>query len=161
MRSHRAFSTDGRDSQISPLVTTFVERAGDGSASPWDLIRERVFALQRDASMGTADDILIKCARLRNIVTVEEQKGLSSDCCYPAQMEIDKILTELRQEHAQLTEAIMSLERMAAGQGKRRGRPPAWMVAASQESAPKLRGRPPGSKSAPKKQAEIATDIYE
>jgi hypothetical protein len=67
-------------------------------------------------------------------------------------MDIGNILTELRQEHAQITEAIMSLERMAAGQGKRRGRPPAWMVAASQEITTKRRGRPPGSKNSPKKQ---------
>jgi len=65
-------------------------------------------------------------------------------------MDIGNILTELRQEHAQLTEAIISLERLAAVQGKRRGRPPAWMVAANQESAPKKRGRPAGSKNAPK-----------
>jgi len=39
-------------------------------------------------------------------------------------MDIGKILTEMRQEHAQLTEAIIAIELMAAGQGKRRGRPP-------------------------------------
>jgi len=44
--------------------------------------------------------------------------------CYPARMDIGKILTEMRQEHAQLTEAIIAIELMAAGQGKRRGRPP-------------------------------------
>ena len=69
-------------------------------------------------------------------------------------MDIQNILTELRQEHAQLTEAIVSLERLAAGQGKRRGRPPAWMVAArGGEGAPKRRGRPPGSKYRTKQQA--------
>jgi hypothetical protein len=61
-------------------------------------------------------------------------------------MDIGNILTELRQEHAQLTEAIMSIERMAVGQGKRRGRPPAWMVAAKQSVTTKKRGRPAGSK---------------
>jgi len=61
-------------------------------------------------------------------------------------MDIGNILTELREEHAQLTEAIISIERLAAGSGKRRGRPPAWMVAARPADGPKRRGRPPGSK---------------
>lgn len=55
-------------------------------------------------------------------------------------MDITKILTELRQEREQLEEAIISLERLARGRGKRRGRPPAWLA------QPKRRGRPPGSK---------------
>ncbi|HVW10710.1 MAG TPA: hypothetical protein VN519_04285 [Bryobacteraceae bacterium] len=55
-------------------------------------------------------------------------------------MDVSKILAELRQEREQLEEAIMSLERLARGRGKRRGRPPAWMVEA------KKRGRPAGSK---------------
>lgn len=56
-------------------------------------------------------------------------------------MDVTKMLAELRQEREQIEEAIMSLERLARGRGKRRGRPPAWM------SALKKRGRPPGSKS--------------
>ena len=55
-------------------------------------------------------------------------------------MDVTKILTDLRQERDQLEEAILSLERLARGRGKRRGRPPAWMAVA------KKRGRPPGSK---------------
>jgi hypothetical protein len=55
-------------------------------------------------------------------------------------MDVSKILTELRQERDQLEEAILSLERLALGRGRRRGRPPAWMTIA------KKRGRPPGSK---------------
>jgi hypothetical protein len=55
-------------------------------------------------------------------------------------MDVSKILAELRQEREQLEEAIMSLERLARGRGRRRGRPPSWMVDA------KKRGRPPGSK---------------
>ncbi len=55
-------------------------------------------------------------------------------------MDVSKILEELRQEREQLEEAILSLERLARGRGRRRGRPPAWMVEA------KKRGRPPGSK---------------
>lgn len=64
-------------------------------------------------------------------------------------MDVTKILEELRQERVQLEEAILSLERLARGRGRRRGRPPAWMVTA------KKRGRPPGSKNktAPKSMA--------
>jgi len=50
------------------------------------------------------------------------------------------MLAELRQERDQLEEAIMTLERLARGRGRRRGRPPAWMTEL------KRRGRPPGSK---------------
>ena len=57
------------------------------------------------------------------------------------EMDVPKILTELRQEREQIEEAIMSLERLARGRGRRRGRPPAWMA-----ELDKKRGRPPGSK---------------
>ena len=60
-------------------------------------------------------------------------------------MDVSKMLVELRQEREQIEQAIMSLERLALGGGKRRGRPPAWMNA-----LPKRRGRPPGSKNKPK-----------
>ena len=55
-------------------------------------------------------------------------------------MDVIKMLAELRQEREQLEEAIMTLERLARGRGRRRGRPPAWMTEL------KRRGRPPGSK---------------
>ncbi len=55
-------------------------------------------------------------------------------------MDVAKILAELRQEREQIEEAIISLERLARGRGKRRGRPPAWLAMA------KKRGRPLGSK---------------
>ena len=55
-------------------------------------------------------------------------------------MDVVKILADLRQEREQIEEAIMTLERLARGRGKRRGRPPAWLAAV------KKRGRPPGSK---------------
>ena len=59
-------------------------------------------------------------------------------------MDINKMLAELRNEREQIEEAIMTLERLARGRGRRRGRPPAWM------SMIKRRGRPPGSKNRPK-----------
>jgi hypothetical protein len=42
-------------------------------------------------------------------------------------MEINRMLEELRAEREQIEEAIVVLQRLAAGQGKRRGRPPKWM----------------------------------
>jgi hypothetical protein len=59
------------------------------------------------------------------------------------QMDVAKILAELRQERQQIEEAILSLERLARGRARGRGRPPAWLAQVTQ---PKRRGRPPGSK---------------
>ncbi len=44
-------------------------------------------------------------------------------------MNLTKILEELRREREQIDEAILSLERLAASGGPRRGRPPAWLQA--------------------------------
>lgn len=61
-------------------------------------------------------------------------------------MNIDEMLAELRAEREQLEQAILVLQRIALGHGKRRGRPPKWMTQI------KRRGRPPGSKNKPKPQ---------
>ena len=63
-------------------------------------------------------------------------------------MDVAKMLVELRQEREHIEEAILTLERLARGRGKRRGRPPAWMTEI------KRRGRPPGSKNKPKTDAK-------
>lgn len=63
-------------------------------------------------------------------------------------MDVTKILADLRQEKIQIEEAIGSLERLAQGRGRRRGRPPAWM-----KDLPKRRGRPPGTKNKKKETA--------
>ena len=63
-------------------------------------------------------------------------------------MDVLKMLAELRKERQQIEEAILTLERLALGGRKRRGRPPLWM-AALKDGAPR-RGRPPGSKNKPK-----------
>lgn len=78
-------------------------------------------------------------------------------------LDVDKMLAELRLEREQIEEAILTLERLARGRGRRRGRPPAWLkdaaaaVAMHEDSngessaihpEVKRRGRPPGSKSA-------------
>jgi hypothetical protein len=60
-------------------------------------------------------------------------------------MDVNKMLADLRQEREQIEEAILSLERLARGRGRRRGRPPAWLSEMEQQQ-PKRRGRPPGSK---------------
>ena len=57
-------------------------------------------------------------------------------------MDVTKILAELKAEREQIEEAILSLERLARGRVRHRGRPPSWMS----EITAKRRGRPPGSK---------------
>jgi hypothetical protein len=49
-------------------------------------------------------------------------------------MDIMKMLAELRSERDQIDEAILVMENLARGQGKRRGRPPKWMTEARAES---------------------------
>jgi hypothetical protein len=63
-------------------------------------------------------------------------------------MDISKMLSELRTEREAVEQAIIVLERIAAGRGKRRGRPPAWMTQV------KKRGRPKGSKNKPKEEGQ-------
>jgi hypothetical protein len=82
-----------------------------------------------------------------SLVRFPERKAVSMDQIIPGEcrdMDINKMLAELRNEREQIEEAIMTLERLARGRGRRRGRPPAWM------SMIKRRGRPPGSKNRPK-----------
>jgi len=62
-------------------------------------------------------------------------------------MDLNKMLAELRAERDQVEQAILVLQRIAAGRGRRRGRPPAWI------SNVKRRGRPPGSKNKAKEEA--------
>jgi hypothetical protein len=76
-------------------------------------------------------------------------------------LDVDKMLAELRLEREQIEEAILTLERLARGRGRRRGRPPAWLKDATAGAGidddnhsgtlagatePRRRGRPPGSK---------------
>ena len=59
-------------------------------------------------------------------------------------MDVNKILTELRQEREQIEDAIISLERLARGRGKRRGRPPAWMKDAEDRKRQRITQAPRG-----------------
>lgn len=55
-------------------------------------------------------------------------------------MDVEKILEDLRRERAQIEEAILTLERLAEGRVKRRGRPPRWLA-----EARKRGGKPPAA----------------
>jgi hypothetical protein len=64
-------------------------------------------------------------------------------------MDILKMLAELHEDRRQIEEAIIAIERLVAGtRGKRRGRPPKWMSAATKETAA---GAATGKKRAAKK----------
>jgi hypothetical protein len=43
-------------------------------------------------------------------------------------MELVKMIEELRSQRTAIEQALAVLERLARGQGKRRGRPPAWLA---------------------------------
>jgi hypothetical protein len=75
-------------------------------------------------------------------------------------LDVDKMLAELRLEREQIEEAILTLERLARGRGRRRGRPPSWLKDAAAgtltlddepdvtaiSTEPKRRGRPPSNR---------------
>ena len=54
-------------------------------------------------------------------------------------MDIIKMLQELRSAREQVEEAILALERLASGGGRRRGRPPKWMSEATTSKGSALR----------------------
>ena len=56
---------------------------------------------------------------------------------YYLPVDVERILEELRANRRHIEEALVSLERLAFGRGKRRGAPPAWMT----DVLPKRRGR--------------------
>jgi hypothetical protein len=90
--------------------------------------------------------------------------GIQSGIWEGLDLDVDKMLAELRLEREQIEEAILTLERLARGRGRRRGRPPGWLKDAASStsfmteeglggledlngnghiSEPKRRGRPP------------------
>lgn len=52
-------------------------------------------------------------------------------------MNIHAMLETLKREREQLDEAIVVLQRLAAGKGARRGRPPSWMQEIKKAAAAK------------------------
>lgn len=59
------------------------------------------------------------------------------------------MLADLKEERERIDEAILAMERLSLGAGKRKGRPPAWLSAlnaAQEDSAPAKRGRKPARK---------------
>ncbi|MEI9812430.1 MAG: hypothetical protein WDO18_07015 [Acidobacteriota bacterium] len=64
-------------------------------------------------------------------------------------MELAKIIAELRRECDAITQALSYLEHLARGQGKRRGRPPAFLSGAGAV----LQARKPFSEATKKKMA--------
>jgi hypothetical protein len=54
-----------------------------------------------------------------------------------------KILEDLRKERESIEEAILTLERLVEGRGRRRGRPPTWLAEA------RKRGRTDDSEESP------------
>ena len=57
-------------------------------------------------------------------------------------MDVTKMLSDLRDEREQIEEAIITLERLAQGRGKRRGRPPAWLQEARKRDAKDAGSKP-------------------
>jgi hypothetical protein len=69
-------------------------------------------------------------------------------------MDITNMLAELRSQKAQLDQAIIALENLARGTGKRRGRPPKWMTETRDGGAAPLG---PGTKG-PKKKRTLSPE---
>jgi hypothetical protein len=63
-------------------------------------------------------------------------------------MDLSKMLAELKAERESVEQAIMVLERITTGRGKRRGRPPEWMTGAipATQTEPKKRTLSPESR---------------
>jgi hypothetical protein len=64
---------------------------------------------------------------------------------YSYSMELTAILKELRDERDLVEQAIISIGHLAAGQGRRRGRPPGWMKQ-MEEATKSKQGKSPKSK---------------
>jgi len=65
-------------------------------------------------------------------------------------MDISKMIAELNSQLLQLTDIRNSMMRYAQNQGRRRGRPPAFLSSSGLTANGKRRGRPPGVPNKPK-----------
>jgi hypothetical protein len=71
-------------------------------------------------------------------------------------MELTKVIAELRAERAAIDEALAALDRIArASVGKRRGRPPAWLAAASAANG----GDPAAVAAEPRKKRSLSPEV--
>ena len=63
----------------------------------------------------------------------------------PPEMDLNKVLEDFRAERDRLSHLILTLERLAAHAGRRRGRAPAWLAKLHQaDPAPKRKATRPG-----------------
>ncbi len=74
-------------------------------------------------------------------------------------MDISKMLAELRQEREAIEEAIITLERLARGRGKRRGRPPSWLAEMRKKERPASAPAPGPQKPRHTAQSKSATAV--
>jgi len=73
-------------------------------------------------------------------------------------MDVNKMLQELRNEREQIEEAILTLERLARGRGKRRGRPPAWLSEVRKETESVVAAAAPAPAGKPGRKPKAASD---
>ncbi len=114
-----------------------------------------LFSFQNEPASpdGPQEEVPLNSEPLANVTTlpatpaIVREKQTTNSKIGVGKMDVMKMLVELRQEREHIEEAILTLERLARGRGKRRGRPPAWMKEV------KRRGRPPGSKNKAKEVA--------
>ena len=56
-------------------------------------------------------------------------------------MDVDQMLSDLRQEHTIISELITTLERLAGRRGPRKGRPPNWLKQAEEQKSTSVPSR--------------------
>jgi hypothetical protein len=147
---HAAWSTEGRLDVNQPVGRAgFSHQAAKATASESDVSspQKRSAPFRKARRRGRRKDFWKRVLSRR---TGRKKDDLRHPIQRESQtMDIAKVLVELRQERDGIDEAIAVLARLAAGQGKRRGRTPAWM------NMVKMRGRPAGEQ----EQAERITRL--
>lgn len=73
-------------------------------------------------------------------------------------MDVAKMLADLKDEREQIEEAILTLERLAQGRGKRRGRPPLWLLEARKRNPEATAPGNPPVKASKSKSASAGKD---
>jgi hypothetical protein len=65
-------------------------------------------------------------------------------------MDLEKIIAQLRVERDRISETIVALERLAAEQPRKRGRPPVWLASPNKAARVRQRSSPGGRGAAAK-----------